>query len=239
MHNFSKGQHWFHGVARPTVLCLLVASGMTTLTAFAQQDERENHHWEVEVALYGQNDHFVDVTRRVEMARREGELDLLVNNENLGVDPLPNVPKRLVVLFRIGERRFGVSVPENEHLYPPPVVRRIIAASYHARDMQPKAFCQNGCMNVTDLVRDRLRDGVLEIMVSNQELRGDPAVNVPKQLTVRFLVGREEEREATAEEGSVLRIPEFPEGDHEVVRMLADYREHHRDRDHDRDRDPR
>ena len=227
-----------NGRALPSaLLCFLIVSGLTTARIVAQDrgdDHHDERHWEVEVALYGAEGHFVDVRRMVEMARHEGELELAVENENLGGDPVPGVPKRLDVLFRIGERRFGVSVPEHDHLHGPLIVRRILAASYHGTGREPHAECMDGrgCTDETDMLRSRLRDGMLEIPVNNQQMGGDPAPGVPKQLTVRFY-GREE-REMTFEENSLLRIPEHPEGDPRVVHDLREWHEHHQDHDHDR-----
>jgi hypothetical protein len=201
---------------------LIVTSGLPSISAFAQDGRR----WDVEVARYGQPGRFVDVTRRVQMARgRDGDLDFLVTNDNLGGDPAPNVPKRLDVLFRMGDRRFAVSVPENEHLFAPMLVRQVIAASYHARGMEPHAVCREACANVTDRVRARLHDGLLEVHVNNDELGGDPTPNVPKQLTVRFVV-RRDEQEVTVDENSVLRIPENLDGDPMLIRELSEFRDH-------------
>ena len=232
----------FGRATRRGVFCFLLAAGLSSVCALAGDDDRDWRRWDVEVARYGQGDRFVDVTRYVRTARRgDGELDFLVINENLGGDPLPNVPKRLDVLFRIGDRRLAVSVPENEHLFAPVLVRRVIAASYHPRDMEPHAFCREHererCVDVTDRVRAHMRDGVLEMPVNNNELGGDPFPDVPKQLTVRFLA-RGDEREVTIDENSFLRIPENWAGDPDLVRRLMEYRDHRdHDRDHDRDRD--
>ncbi len=197
----------FSRVTRSSIFCFLVASALTTVCALADDNDRDWQRWDVEVARYGANDRFVDVTDRVRHARAgDGELDSFVNNDSLGGDPLPNVPKRLEVLFRIGDRRLAVVVPENEHLFAPVLIRRVIAASYHASNMPPSAFCRDACANVTDRVRAHLRDGVLEMPANNNELGGDPLPNVPKQLTVRVLI-RREEREITVDENAFLRIP--------------------------------
>jgi len=238
-HSYNR----FKRVARRTVFCVLAASALTTVCALAQDHDRDRdrdwRRWDVELALYGQGDRFVDVTRFVRAARtNDGELELVVRNENLGGDPLPNVPKRLDVLFRIGDRRLAVSVPENERLFAPVLLRRVIAASYHPNDMPPNAFCRERyCADVTDRVRAHVRDGVLEMPVNNNELGGDPALNVPKQLTIRFLSSGEE-REITVDENSFLRIPDNWAGDPELLHRLLEYRDHReQDRAHDRDRD--
>ncbi len=228
----------FGRMTRRGVFCCLLASALSSVCALADDDDRDWRRWDVEVARYGQGGRFVDVTRFVRRARGgDSELDLLVRNENLGGDPVPNVPKHLEVLFRMGDRRLAVSVPENEHLFAPVLLRRVIAASYHPRDMQPNAFCRERCADVTDRVRAHVRDGVLEMPVNNNELGGDPALNIPKQLTVRFLV-RRDEREVTVEENSFLRIPENWSGDPDLLnRLMAfrDRRDRGRDSDHGRD----
>jgi len=239
----------FRCATRRAAFCILAACALTSVCALAEDNDRERdrdrdwRRWDVEVARYGQGDRFVDVTRFVRAARTgDGELELVAVNENLGGDPLPNVPKRLDVLFRIGDRLLAVSVPENERLFAPVLLRRVIAASYHPRDMQPNAFCRERyCADVTDRVRAHVRDGVLEMPVDNNELGGDPALNSPKQLTVRFLV-RRDEREVTVDENSFLRIPDNWAGDPDLLHRLMEYRDrrdqdgdHNRKRDHDRD----
>lgn len=217
----------FGRTALRSLSCLLLASAFTSVCARADDNDHDWRRWEVEVARYGARDRFVDVTRFVRGARGDdGELDLLVNNGNLGGDPLPDVPKHLEVLFRIGDRHLAVLVPENEHLYAPVLIRRVLAASYHARDMQPTAFCRDRCANVTDRIRARIRDGVLEMPVNNNELGGDPTPNVPKQLTIRVLI-RHEEREFTVDENAFLKIPDNWAGDPDLGHRLMEYRDHH------------
>ena len=230
----------FGRLTRSSLFCFLLDSSLTTVCARADDDDRDWRRWDVEVARYGAEGRFVDVTRFVRSARTgDGELDFFVNNNNLGGDPLPNVPKHLEVLFRIGDRRLAVSVPENERLFAPVLIRRVIAASYHARDMQPTAFCRERCANVTDRVRAHVRDGILEMPVTNNELGGDPLLDVPKQLTIRVLI-RREEREITIDENAFVKIPDNWAGDPDLGRRLMEYRDHRdqgSDRDHDHDHD--
>jgi hypothetical protein len=82
---------------------------------------------------------------------------------------------------------------------------------------------------VTDKVRAKFRDGLLEMQVNNGEMGGDPAAGVPKQLPVRFF-GREE-RDVTVDEGALLRIPENAEGDPRLIHELMDFRDQRHDRD--------
>ena len=65
---------------------------------------------------------------------------------------------------------------------------------------------QGRTVNVTDLLRSRVRDGVLSIVVTNGELGGDPAIGADKTLIVVYRYQGNETAAATRE-GYTLTIP--------------------------------
>lgn len=65
---------------------------------------------------------------------------------------------------------------------------------------------QGHTVNVTDALRSRVRDGVLSLNVSNENLGGDPAIGANKVLIVVYTY-RGEEQAAAAWEGSRLTLP--------------------------------
>jgi hypothetical protein len=67
-------------------------------------------------AYYGGAGHFVDVTETLRGYKRDGRVDVVVDNRSMGVDPDPAVHKVLRVLyFEDGQRR-QVVVPEHAQL---------------------------------------------------------------------------------------------------------------------------
>jgi hypothetical protein len=67
-------------------------------------------------AFYGGAGHFADVTELLRSVKRDGRLDVVVDNRSMGIDPDPEVHKVLRVLYwHEGERR-QVVVPEHGEL---------------------------------------------------------------------------------------------------------------------------
>ncbi|MGB8354326.1 MAG: family 78 glycoside hydrolase catalytic domain [Chthoniobacteraceae bacterium] len=86
----------------------------------------------------------------------------------------------------------------------------ILGATYGAKDA-PDAGAD--VKDVTDIVRKMLRNKSLEVQVSNEALKGDPAFGKSKQLRVSYSIDGVK-HEATAAEGSTLSIPDKPQAVH-------------------------
>jgi hypothetical protein len=70
-------------------------------------------------AKYGAGDSYKDVTgilKSVSIAASSGRLSLVVNNENLGGDPMKGVIKELVVTYSYAGRTQSITVREREEL---------------------------------------------------------------------------------------------------------------------------
>jgi hypothetical protein len=67
-------------------------------------------------AFYGGAGHFVDVTENVRSFKREGRIDVEVDNRSMGGDPDPQVPKVLRVLYYVDGQRRQIVVPEHGQL---------------------------------------------------------------------------------------------------------------------------
>jgi hypothetical protein len=70
-------------------------------------------------AFYGGNGHFVDVTEHLRSYKHGGQLFVVVDNQSMGGDPDPSVPKVLRVLFWAGGERRQVVVHEHGELHLP------------------------------------------------------------------------------------------------------------------------
>jgi len=70
----------------------------------------------IESATYGINDQVLDVAPILRSKIVDGLIELAVNNDNLGGDPAPGIPKRLEVTYTHGGERKTVPVNENDIL---------------------------------------------------------------------------------------------------------------------------
>jgi len=161
----------------------------------------------VESAYYGSRDGVgVDVTGRVQRFADYGE-PFRVSNDTLRIDPSPNRPKALIVVYYVNGRRISESVPEGEVFYfrdagylphGPDDYRpaiRIIRAIYGARGRY---------VDVTGIVRDRFRDRK-PFTVANDTFGVDPYPGHGKRLKIDYLRGGEQ-REKEYAEGDSVRI---------------------------------
>ena len=78
----------------------------------------------------------------------------------------------------------------------------ILSATYHGVDA-------GGTADVTDLVRSKLVDGRLNLVVNNKNLRVDPALNVVKRLHVEY-VYQGQTTNKDIDENQTLRLPDVP-----------------------------
>jgi hypothetical protein len=161
----------------------------------------------VESAYYGSRDgRGADVTGRVQRFADYGE-PFRVGNDTLRIDPSPNRPKMLTVVYYVNRRRISETVPEGEVFYfrnggyahhGPDDYRpsiRIIRATYGTRGRYA---------DVTAIVRDRFRDR-RSFTVANETFGVDPYPGQGKRLKIYYVRG-DEQREKEYREGDSVRI---------------------------------
>lgn len=165
---------------------------------------------EITSAVYGvlSNDSKSDVKDKLSGRIREGKLRIEVANDLLG-DPAPNQGKKLKVDYKLDGVDHSVTVSEGDTLLiPEPVLKgelKIVKAEYG--DLETGTV-----FDVSDDVRSRLKDGVMEVDVNN-DLFGDPASGVFKQLRVVYTIGDVELVKRTYEGGTMkISVPK-PEVD--------------------------
>lgn len=134
------------------------------------------------------------ITRRI----KDGKVRIEIANDLFG-DPAPNQGKTLKVAYKLDDVEHSVTLPEGDLLLiPEPVLKgdvQIIKAEYG--DLETGSV-----YDVTDDVKSRLKDGVMEVEVSN-DLFGDPASGVFKQLRVVYKFGDVELVKRTYEGGTM------------------------------------
>jgi hypothetical protein len=159
----------------------------------------------VESAYYGSRDGVgADVTERVQRFADYGE-PFRVGNDTLRIDPSPNRPKALRVVYYANERRIAQTVPEGEVFYfrnggyahrGPDDYRpgiRIIRAIYGARGRY---------VDVTGIVGDRVRDR-RPFTVANETFGVDPYPGQGKRLKIYYIRGGQHREKEYAEGDSV------------------------------------
>jgi hypothetical protein len=207
------------------VLALCVSGvAFLSLKAVAQDDQ-----WQVSRADYGWRDQRADVTGLVLDLLSRGGVNgrIAVNNQSMGGDPAIGKDKNLRIFARDRrgvEREFdykeGGAI--DVAMYGQPNAPRNDWGDrddrqgdrndrdrYNGRGIQIiRGYygVQGRTVNVTDLLRSRMRDGGLSVRVENGALGGDPAVGADKVLIVIYRYQGQEQATAIRE-GNVLTIP--------------------------------
>jgi hypothetical protein len=200
---------------------LFVAAGITFLSKSAgAQDEG----WTIMRAEYGTKNQHNDVTDIVRDLVGRGGVNgrVAVNNQTMGGDPAVGAEKHLRIFARnrrneerefdfkeggfIEARNFNVNVRNDwddrqggygDRDRDDYRGVRIIRAYYGWRE---------NTVNVTELLRARMRDGQINFVVANRELGGDPAVGADKVLVVIYRY-QGKESAVIVREGNALTIP--------------------------------
>jgi hypothetical protein len=152
-------------------------------------------------ATYGAGSTQADVTERVRSKIVNGGLNIQVNADTLGIDPVPNTRKTLTVYYRQGRIPNIARANDFETLRlgnAPAEALRITKAQYgDGRRMK----------DVTEILNGKITASRLELVINNANLGGDPAPAVKKAITVDYEYNG---RAATAKlaEGETLRLPE-------------------------------
>jgi hypothetical protein len=213
-----------YGVFFMTAIMLAMGAAIFTTGAGAQEEG-----WQIVRADYGFRNQRNDVSDILKDLIGRGGVNgrVAVNNQTMGGDPAVGKDKSLRIFaknrrneereFNFNEggfvdvRLFNVRREDRDDRDN----RDDRSANHESRDRDERngvriigAYygVQGKTVNVTDLLRGRVRDGVLTLVVTNSALGGDPAVGADKILIVVYLSqGRET---ATAvREGYTLAIP--------------------------------
>jgi len=200
---------------------LFIAAGITFLsTPAGAQDEG----WQIVRAEYGTRTQHNDVTGIVKDLVGRGGVNgrVAVNNQTMGGDPAVGAEKHLRIWARnrryeerefdfkeggfIEARNFSVNLrndwddrqggygDRDRDDYPGV---RIVRAYYGWHE---------STVNVTEILRSRMRDGQISFVVTNAALGGDPAIGADKILVVIYRY-QGTEKAAIVREGNTLTIP--------------------------------
>jgi len=201
---------------------IFCAAALTFLNSKASAQDND---WQIMRAEYGTRTQHTDVTDIVKDLVGRGGVNgrVAVNNQTMGGDPAVGAEKHLRIWARnrrneerefdykesgfIEVRTFNVRQndwddrPANYTQYgqyqDDPNGLRILRAYYG---------WQASTVNVTEVLRSRMRDGQISFVVTNSAMGGDPAIGADKILVVIY---RYQGKEAAAivREGNTLTIP--------------------------------
>jgi hypothetical protein len=209
-----------YGVFAIAVVMLAACAAIFSTRAGAQEDS-----WQIVRADYGFRNQRVDVTDILKDLIGRGGVNgrVAVNNQTMGGDPAVGKDKQLRIFARNRrneEREFNYYEGGFVEVQVFNVRRddwddRPRGDRDRDRDRDDRSGLsiirgyygvQGRTVNVTDLLRSQVRDGVLNLVVTNGALGGDPAIGADKILIVIYRYqGRET---ATAvREGNTLTIP--------------------------------
>jgi Domain of unknown function (DUF3395) len=159
-------------------------------------------------ATYGARGNYRNVENILRRMGSNDGLTILVNNETMGGDPAPGIEKELVVRYQSGveRRQSETRVREGDTLNLGNGSGsggnrfgdlRIISAQYGGSGRY---------IDVSARLQGMVQNGRLKVKVTNDDMGGDPAVDVDKKLRVIYDY-RGDRREAEEEEGRTLEIP--------------------------------
>jgi len=204
------------------IAAALFAAGITLLNTGAGAQEEP---WQILRADYGHKELRVDVMDRLmDLLARSGPSGAFeVNSQTMGGDPAPSKEKSLRIFTKNSRnetKEFDISegkYVEARFFAIPRTNLDDRAARAGDRDRDGDDFpglrivrayygVQGRTVNVTDLIRSRVRDGAINFVVTNGALGGDPAPGSDKVLIVVYRYQRAETATAVRE-GNALTLP--------------------------------
>lgn len=217
-----------HRYSMIVLAAVLLAFGVSLFSIrAAAQDEG----WQIVRAEYGTRTQHNDVTDILKDLVSRGGVNgrVAVNNQTMGGDPAVGADKHLRIwarnrrneerefdfreggfvearTFTVAVRRddfddrpanYGGQYQQNPQYQEDPNRVRIVRAYYG---------WQGSTVNVTELLRSRMRDGQISLVVTNSAMGGDPAVGADKVLVVIYRY-QGTEKAAIVREGLTLTLP--------------------------------
>ena len=153
-------------------------------------------------AMYGRDNRVSDVTSRLNSQIQGDQLNLVVNNQNMGGDPAPNQVKILTVQYAINGQANQVVLNEGETLRLPYSNNNYgnlhINRATYGRD--------NRTRDVTSRLNSEIQGDQLNLLVNNQNMGGDPAPDQVKTLTVQYAINGQN-NQVVLNEGDTLQLP--------------------------------
>lgn len=171
-------------------------------------------------AVYGIGNRSFDVTSRLN-SRIEGEqLNVQVNNQNMGGDPAPYQTKTLTVEYTLNGETGNATIREGEVLLLPYSNNSDVTPNKNTSDVTPSdnnrdgtlqvtvAFYGSGYLtaDVTSRVNSQVHGGQINLLVNDDSMGGDPAPGQAKALTVQYAINGET-NQIVVNEGDTLRLP--------------------------------
>src|SRR6267143_769265 len=208
---------------RAVYLVFAVAVLAVGAAVFSTGSRAQEEGWQILRADYGFKNQRNNVTDILKDLVERGGVNgrVVVNNQTMGGDPAVGKDKSLRIFARNRrneEREFNFNEGAfvEAHMFN---VRRDDwddrPANYGDRDQEDRNSLkiirgyygvQGRTVNVTDLVRSRIREGALSFVVTNSALGGDPAIGADKILIVVYRY-QGKESAAAVREGNTLTIP--------------------------------
>jgi hypothetical protein len=212
---------------RYAILVFAAAFVAAAMTFSSAPTSAQDDGWQIVRAEYGTRTQHNDVTDIVKDLLGRGGVNgrVAVNNQTMGGDPAVGADKHLRIWARnrrYEEREFdyreGGFVEAGTF-----IVRRDRGdwndrpANYGDRDRDRdddrgvsivRAYYgwQGSTVNVTELLRSRMRDGQISFVVTNSAMGGDPAIGADKVLVVIYRY-QGTEKAAIVREGYTLTLP--------------------------------
>jgi hypothetical protein len=146
-------------------------------------------------ATYGERYRRNDVTQRLNSWIRQGRLEIMVTNANMGGDPAPSEKKDLQVTYAMGGREHTVTMAEGETLRLPAGNETAAPGSGAAAGLEIRSArygAGTSVADVTEALRRQVQNGRLEVTVNGQSLGGDPAPGTVKMLRVDYVLDGKE-----------------------------------------------
>ncbi len=206
---------------RSIYFVLAVAVLAVGAAVFSTVSRAQEEGWQILRADYGFKNQRNNVTDILKDLVGRGGVNgrVVVNNQTMGGDPAVGKDKSLRIFARNRrneEREFNF----NEGAF---VEARMFMVRRDDWDDRPPGYgeredsnglriirayygVQGHTVNVTDLLRSRIREGTLSFVVTNSALGGDPAIGADKVLIVVYRY-QGNETAAAVREGNALTIP--------------------------------
>ncbi|MBM3760231.1 MAG: DUF3395 domain-containing protein [Acidobacteria bacterium] len=172
-------------------------------------------------ATFGNGSNNQDVTAAVAAKVNGDMLDMVVSTRELGLGNVLGL-NTLTVMYEMNGRRYESRVRQNGRVQlpndnDPPVGGAVPGSEGGSSIFGPiggQLIIENAIwgttarnMDVTDVVRGAMRNGRLSVRADINTMQCDPALNLQKQLVIRYKIGNGAVQTQTTREGGTANLP--------------------------------